>query len=280
MNLNGRMSWLSAAGLGGLLLAGPAVPPARAQISVRFGTSESRLEGQRFTTMRGLAHHLDEAAQRAARVAGDTQQERNGRMQQRFLWAINDFARQTRSFHERLDQYASSPWDVADEVAALDQRARQVNTQIHGANAFPAYQPFDEHSQYRDGRHVESTHDSGDRNSYVTGTALREFRRLANSLDAELEREVSVAEQGLSQPYRSNRSLADLRAFAQRASNLNESSRADALNPREVGPVVGRLMDDARQNDRSRRENNEFASIEWAPSIRLLEQMASIVQSQ
>jgi hypothetical protein len=89
-----------------------------------------------------------------------------------------------------------------------------------------------------------------------------------------------VAEQSPNQPYRSNRSLADLRAFAQRASNLNESSRADALNPREVGPVVGQLMDDARQNDRSRRENNEFASIEWAPSIRLLEQMASIVQYQ
>jgi hypothetical protein len=79
-----------------------------------------------------------------------------------------------------------------------------------------------------------------------------------------------VAEQSPNQPYRASRSLTD----------LNESSRADALNPREVGPVVGQLMDDARQNDRSRRANNEYASIEWAPSIRLLEQMASIVQYQ
>lgn len=308
MNLNSKTSWLSAAGVGALLLAGPAVPPASAQITIRFGRGENRLAGQRFTTMRGLAHHLDEAAQQAARVAGDTAQERNGRMRQRFLWAINDFARQARSFHERLDQYGNSPWDVADEVAALGQRARQVNRQIRSANAFPetyrdwaeavnalnlmnrslggqdvaiptaerrAYQPFDEHYRYRDGRHVEGFDDSGDRDGYVTGTPLREFRRLANSLNVEIERAVSVAEQSPDQSDRSDGSLAGLRDFAQRASDLNRSSGADALNPREIGPVVGQLMDDARQNDRNTR-----GSIEWAPSIRLLEQMASIVQYQ
>src|SRR5258707_15562738 len=115
MNLNSKTSWAGATALGALLLTGPAVPPASAGITIRFGRGENRLEGQRFTTMRGLAHRLDEAAQKAARVAGDTQEERNGRMRQRFLWAINDFARQARSFHERMDQYGSSPWDVADE---------------------------------------------------------------------------------------------------------------------------------------------------------------------
>ena len=310
MNPNSKTSWLSAAGVGALLLAGPAVGLASAQITIRFGRGENRLEGQRFTTMRRLAHHLDEAAQQAARGAGDTAQERNGRMRQRFLWAINDFARQARSFHERLDQYGNSPWDVADEVAALDQRARQVNRQIRSANAFPetyrdwaeavnalnlmtralgghnvaiptaerrAYQPFDERSRYRDGRHVE---DSGDRDAYLTGTALHEFRRLANSLNVELERVVRVAEQSPNRSDRGDRSLADLRHFAQQASDLDRTSGADALNPSEIGPVVSHLMDDARRNDRSTRESNLFPRVEWAASIRLLEQMTSIVPQQ
>lgn len=308
MNLNSKTSWVSAAGLGALLLVGPAVSPASAGVTIRFGRGENRLEGQRFTTMRGLAHRLDEAAQKAARVAGDTQEERNGRMRQRFLWAINDFARQARSFHERMDQYGAAPWDVADEVEALGQRARQVSSQLRGANAFPetyedwaeavnalnlmnrslggqdvaippaerrAYQPFDEHSRYNDGRHVEGFGGPGDRGGYVTGPPLREFRRLANSLNVESDRAVSLAEQG---PDRGNRSLAELRRFARRTSDLSRSTGADALDPREIGPVVDRLMDDARQNDRSMREGGDFPRVEWAASIRLLEQMASIVQ--
>jgi hypothetical protein len=307
MILNSKISWMSAAGLGALLLAGPAVAPARAGITIRFGRGEHRLEGQRFTTMRALAHRLDEAAQKAARVAGDTEEERNGRMRQRFLWAINDFARQARSFHERMDQYGTSPWDVADEVEALGQRARQVSSQLRGANAFretyedwaeavnalnlmnqslggqdvaitpaerQAYQPFDEHSRYNDGRHVQGFAGPGDR--YVTGPPLREFRRLANRLSVESDRVVSVAEQGNDR----GRSLGELRRFARRTSDLSRSTGADALDPREIGPVVDGLIDDARQNDRGPREGGDSPRVEWAASIRLLEQMASIVQYQ
>lgn len=313
MNMKGKTFWLSA-GLGALLLTTAAVPTAGAQVTIRWGRGDQRLDGQRLNTMRALAHHLDEAAQQAARVAGDTTQERNGRMRQRFLWAINDFARQTRSLHERLDQYRNSPWDVADEVAALNQRAGQVSGQIRGARAFPEthqdwaeavralnlmnrslagqnvavptaarhpYQPWDENYRYRDGRHDPGYGDPEDRdgqvrNGYVTGNPLREFRRLANSLNVETDRAISVAEQNRYPSDRSNQSLDDLRQFAQRASDLNRNSGADSLNAREIGPVVGRLMDEARQNDRS----NAYPRVEWAASIRLLEQMASIVQFQ
>ena len=48
----------------------------------------------------------------------------------------------------------------------------------------------------------------------------------------------------------------------------------------QVGPVVSQLMDDARQNERSARERNSNPVVAWEPSIRLLEQMASIVQYQ
>jgi uncharacterized protein YukE len=282
-------------------------------VTIRFGRGDNRLEGQRFTTMRALAHRLDEAAEKAARVAGDTPQERSSRMQQRFLWAINDFARQARSFHERMDQYGTSPWDVADEVDALGQRARQVSSQLRGANAFPetyddwaqavsalnlmnrslggenvaippadrqAYQPFDEHARYSDGRHVEGYRDSGDQNGYVTGPPLREFRRLATSLSVESDRAVSAAERSPSWGDRGDRSLGDLRRFARRASDLNRSAATPALDPREIGPLVSDLMDDARQNDRRMGDRNMSPRVEWAASIRLLEQMASIVQNQ
>jgi len=79
---------------------------------------------------------------------------------------------------------------------------------------------------------------------------------------------------------RSDQSLADLRHFAEQASDLDRRCGADTLNPRDIGPVVGHLMDDARQNDRSMRESNVFPRVEWAASIRLLEQMATIVRYQ
>lgn len=313
MNLNSNTAWLSAAGLGALLLTGPAVAPVAAQVTIRFGRGEHRLEGQRFTAMRQLAHHLDEAAQKAARGAGDTPRDQDRAMRRRFLWAINDFARQTRSFHERLDQYSSSPWDVADEVAALDQRARQVSRQIRGAGAFPethqdwaeavnalrlmnrslagqnvvlpspdrrAYQPFDERQRYSDGRHVDGFGEAQEADGYVTGAALRDFRRLANSLDTETDRMVSLAEQSPNQSERGDRSLADLRQFSEQASDLNRSSDADTLSSREIGPVVGRLIDDAQKTDRRMRDGNVFPRVELAASIQLLEQMASIVQNQ
>jgi len=313
MNLNNKTSWLSAASLGALIVAG-STAPARAQgITIQWGQGDHRLEGQRFTTMRALAHRLDEAAQTAARAAGDTQQER---MQQRFLWAINDFARQTRSFHERMDRYGAQPWDVSYEVTDLNQRAQRVSAQLRGAHAFPdtyqdwadvtstlnlmnrslsgqnvslppngdrGYQPFDPNSYYNDGRHYNGEGANGDANAaytregYVTGNSLRDFRRLAGSLNAEANRLVTVAEQSSGPNDRGNRSKQDLRRFAQNASDLNRNSGGDAVNSRDTGAAVGQLMDEARQNDRTMREGNTYPKIEWNASIRLLEQMSTAV---
>ena len=313
MNLNNKTSWLSAAGLGALLVFGSTVPAQSQGITIQWGRGDRRLEGQRFTTMRALAHRLDEAAQTAARGAGDTQQER---MQRRFLWAINDFARQTRSFHERMDRYGSQPWDVSYEVADLNQRARRVSSQLRGAHAFPetyqdwadvtnslnlmnrslagqnvrlpplgdrGYQPFDERSRYDDGRHYDGYDANGDSNApyerdgYVTGNSLRDFRRLAGSLNAEANRMVTVAEQSSGPADRGNRSMQDLRRFAQNASDLNRNSGGDAVNSRDAGVQVGQLMDDARQNERTMREGNTFPKVEWNTSIRILEQMSTTV---
>jgi hypothetical protein len=316
MNLNNKTSWLSAASLGALLVVGSTVPAHSQGITIQWGRGDHRLEGQRYTTMRALAHRLDEAAQTAARGAGDTPQERNGRMQQRFLWAIDDFARQTRSLHERMDRYGSQPWDVSYEIADLNQRAQRVSSQLRGAHAFPdtyqdwaevtntlnlmnrslagqnvslpqngnrGYQPFDERSRYDDGRHYEGYDANGNpnapyvRDGYVTGNSLRDFRRLAGSLNVEANRMVTVAEQSSGPADRGNRSMQDLRRFAQNASDLNRNSGGDAVNSRDTGAQVGQLMDDARQNERRMREGNTFPKVEWNASIRILEQMSTTV---
>ena len=100
-----------------------------------------------------------------------------------------------------------------------------------------AYQPFDERHQYSDGQHFDGPGGAGDRDGYVTGNPLREFRRLASSLNVESARVVSVAERSPNNSDRGNRSLGELRQFAQRTSDLNRSSGAESLNAREIGPI-------------------------------------------
>lgn len=268
---------------------------------------ERRIEGQRFTTMRALAHRLDEAAATAARGAGDTDEEHSGRMRQRFLWAVDDFARQARSLHERLERYSDSPWDVADEINALNQRANQVNRQLRGARAFSEthqdwaevvatlglmnrslrgqnvslpvdrdrrYAPFEERTRFNDGRHYEGDGPGYDRDGYVTGTSLRDFRRLANSLNVESIRLLGVAEHGGRSNDQGDRAYGDLRRFAQQAADLSRRS-GDAMDSRETNAIVARMMVDARNNERSVRESGAQPRVEWAASILILEQMAN-----
>lgn len=309
MNLTNKTSWLSVAGLGTLLIAGSALPALSQGANTQYGRGDRRLEGQRFTTMRALAHRLDEASATAAREAGDTPEERTGRMKQRFQWAINDFARQARSLHERLEQYGDSPWDVADEVQALNQRATQVNNQIRRAQAFREtyedwaevvrtlnlmnrslagqnvslppdrdnrYTPFDESTRYSEGRHYDGYGQTAwTRDGYLTGNSLRDFRRLANTLNVESIRLMAVAEQGAAPNQRGDRAYGDLRRFAQRAADLSRVSTGDALNARETGDVVAQMLDDARQYERTMREGNAFPRVEWATTLRILEQLAA-----
>lgn len=311
MNLMNKASWLSAAGLGVLLVTGAALPVA-GQSSGQYGR-ERRIEGQRFTTMRALAHRLDEAAATAARGASDTEEERSGRMRQRFLWAVDDFARQASSLHERLERYGDSPWDVADEIQALNQRANQVNRQLRGARAFsethqdwaevvttlglmnrslrgqnvslPAdrdyrYTPFDERTRFRNGRHYEADRPGygrdrdRDRDGELTGTSLRDFRRQANTLNVESIRLLSVAERRGRSNDQGERAYADLRRFAQQAADLSRR-RGDALDSRETSAIVARMMAEARDNERSVRDSGAQPRVEWAASILILEQMTN-----
>src|SRR5262249_21667808 len=56
--------------------------------------------------------------------------------EQRFLSAIQDFARRADRFHSRMDNYQTSPWDVDSEVRVLLRQARSVNGRLRSAHAF------------------------------------------------------------------------------------------------------------------------------------------------
>jgi hypothetical protein len=308
-----KVSLLSGAGLALLLVAGPGVSSATAGVTIRFGSSDrNRLEAERLETMRGLAHYLDEAAQNAARQVSDNRGQGRDR---RFVGSINDFARQTNSFHERMDSYQAQPWNVANEVGVLNQRASRVNQQIRNARVFrqtyddwtevlsvlqlmnrslqgydvqvpaphrEAYQPYERRSRYAEGRHHELAPDGDDsRGQFVTGSPLQEFRRLANILDVQSERVLSAAAQSSDRFELGDQFTADLRRFAQQAADLNQRGDAGSLDRREVELLVQQLLEDARQTDAGMRQSNVFPRVwtEWQDSIRLLEQMASLVQS-
>jgi hypothetical protein len=118
----------------------PAAIPASAQtLQFRFGTSSRPLSGQRYETMRRLAHYLDRVAEHAAREADDRSSgggyyddhgaygERRGGSSSRALY---DFATQAEAFHQRIDDYVSSPYDLPNEVLALERAAKRVERRI------------------------------------------------------------------------------------------------------------------------------------------------------
>ena len=96
---------------------------------------QDRLDGRTYDRMRELAHRLDEQAQHAADQAVEGAHH-GGRSERRFLNTITHFARQAADFHERMDRYRESPWDVPGEVDHLIQDARRVNGRIHDAHVF------------------------------------------------------------------------------------------------------------------------------------------------
>jgi hypothetical protein len=181
-----RISHSCTVGLVLLLVGAASVPATAAGVSIRFGSTErNRLEGRRFDTMRGLAHYLDEAAQSAARQVKETSWPGRDR---RIEASIDDFARLADTFHARVDTYDRTPWNVANEVVVLNQRARRVNWQIRNARGYrriyddwaevmstldlmsrnvqgqdvevptqerAGYSRFDGRSRYADGRHQD-----------------------------------------------------------------------------------------------------------------------------
>jgi phage shock protein A len=125
-------SLTAVAALSGLLLATAGC--AAHDHDVRYDRDERAERGRRYQTMRALAHELDERAGRAFDQARESARH-GGHDEKRLRDSAEHFARRAAAFHERMDRYEDSPWDVPSEVRHLNEDAREVSRRIRDARA-------------------------------------------------------------------------------------------------------------------------------------------------
>jgi hypothetical protein len=275
---------------------------ADAQVSVqfRYGTQQQPLQGRRFETMRALAHYLDERAQQVVNEASAAGY--RGWRQRRFFKDFSEFARRANHFHERMDSYQDSPYDVPNEVLALERRAQAVSVRIRDARVFPrTYQDWDAvldvlnrmkqslagndvqvpqaHPGFRDydrdyapfqgqghsGEAPVRPHEEyrGQGSDIYVGSNLGELRRLASQLDDLTSQANSMAEQGTGGYSPRGRDLSvNLQHFGQDTRALRQQSDAGQVNRRSMADAVNHLLGDAQQ------VSARFGEINASPQLR------------
>lgn len=129
-----RSQLLAAAAILGLTVAGPVITSASAQI-YSGNNRRTNLEGDRFETMRSLAHFLDEGTQFTLEEATDALANSRNRNDRALVSALQRLADRTSAFHDRLDSYEANPWDVDTDVRSLLTEARRVNSRMRRINA-------------------------------------------------------------------------------------------------------------------------------------------------
>ena len=130
-----RNQLLAASVVLGLTVGGPIITSASAQIYSGSSNRRTTLEGDRFETMRSLAHFLDEGVQFTLEEAtNELANSRNSR-DRAFLDSLRSLGARTASFHDRLDSYQANPWDVEADVRVLLTEVRRVNSRLRRIDA-------------------------------------------------------------------------------------------------------------------------------------------------
>lgn len=252
------------------------------------GTRDRPLEGQRYETLRALAGHLDETARGALEGAADDAQHGASSAEARFLAPIRSFARHTDDFHRMLDNYPTSPFEVPTHLEDLTTRARQVNDRIRSAHTLES--TYDDWEAVLEvlqrmrllllGRDVEVP--AAHVVAALSGSRLREFRQLAEEVDISATRAHERAKRDVGDyPQRGRQFLGELHYLAAQSRDLRSRTDAGQVDPQQIGPIVDRLLEDARQTDRRMRDADVFASVrdDSGRTIAILQQMASLVRS-
>jgi len=291
-----------------IVLFGPAIPTLSAQTDV-YGTRNRPLEGRRYETMRALAHYLDEAAQGALTTA--VEDAREGAQGRSLLPLVRDFARRADQFHALMDNYEAKRQDVPPRVIDLITRARRVNSRLETTYIAPStagdwtnvMDVLTRMKQLMGGQNVEVPMAHGNLEDYdrdygmfggvaraggtggsafdLTGYRLEEFRRLAHELDQDALRSHQIAETNrFNSSGRQQEFLSDLRRFAERAHDVHLRADQGSVDPREMAPIVSRLLQDARETDSSLRDTRVFPEVwdQWAETINVLSQMVDLVR--
>lgn len=269
----------------GVLLA--SLPAASGEAA--YGTRDRPLEGQRYETLRALANHLDETTRGALEGAADqAHRGASSSEEDRFLPSIRAFARGAESFHRRVDGYRTSAFEVPAQVDALTTQARQVNDRIRAAHALEnSYDDWDailedlqRMSLLLAGRDVEvpAAHVVAE----LSGSRLQEFRQLASELEGSATEAHALAKRDVGQYRgRGEQFLGELYYFEVQSRELHGRADAAQVRPQQIGPVVDRMLEDARLADRRMRDARVFTSV-WDDSgrtITLLRRMAGLVRS-
>jgi hypothetical protein len=284
MRTNTRFLVVTAA-VGALLGASlSAAPP-----ETRYGTPARPLEGRRYATLRGLAHHLDETARGALEgAADDALRGRSSSEEDRFLSSIRSFARSADDFQRMVDTYRTSPFEVPAQVDALTTQAHQVNDHLRATRALEnTYDDWDaildvlgRMSLLLAGRDVEVP--AAHVVAALSASRLQEFRQLARELDISATRAHEQAKRDVGEYRgRGQQFLGELYHFAVQSRGLRSHADAAQVNPQQIGPTVDRLLEDARLADRSMRDARVFSSV-WDDSgrtITILRRMAGLVRS-
>jgi hypothetical protein len=279
-----RTTLFVTAGAAGLLWIGLARPAASAAIRPLV---EAPLAGPRYQTMRALARHLDETAQGMLEGADDDL--RHGASSEaRFLSSIRSFARAAHDFRSRIDGFEATPFAVPLRLADLAGQARLLNDRIRTAGALAS--TYDEWDAVIDVLQRMTLLLAGNEvkvpRAYVvpplSAAKLTEFQQLAHDLEISATRAHERAERELENyRERGQQFLGELNYFAALSRDLHTRADAGVVRPKDIGPIVDRLLEEARQADRRMRDANVFTQV-WDDSGRtivILEQMANLVRS-
>jgi len=287
----------------GLAFAGAlagAAPSATAQL-----IKTDRMEADRYGDLRTLAEYVDDGAQFAFEQAQEAVGTSRNPRERALMQAVRDFARQAQAFHNRIDAYEFEPWRVDSDLARLRTAARNVNVRMRrvpalrdtvedwdlvmadindmqrvvGGADVDIRRPDPEWDAATGPHHGDSTQPYGGDN--LRGQRLEDFRGLSRELDAAAGRAYTSANRQRAD-YSSNGAqlLVDLQHFARQTSQMRARTDAGDVLPRDIGPLVTHILEDARRADASMRRARVYTSVweEWANVIRNLEQMMTLVR--
>jgi hypothetical protein len=114
----------------------------------------------------------------------------------------------------------------------------------------------------------------------LAGPRLERYKALVQELEVHARRARELADTYIPGTQGYSEALAvKIQRLAVEAARLRERASSGPLDPREMKPVVDRLLEDARATDRKMRQAGAFPKVwaEWSRSIELLDQIASLL---
>jgi hypothetical protein len=271
-----------------------------------YGTYEQPLEGRRYETLRALANYVDQTAHDAYDAAREDARH-GSRTARTLLPALRTFATAAADFHDRLDNYDASSSDVPDDVDSLTLRARRIQARLRtargvgsAAQAWPdVMDGLDRMKKALAGQDVEvPDSDSGsadyDRDygpfgnrptrpvvtGGLAGPQLEEFHQLSHQFADAVSRTYEIAWRQQKNFPGTETLVTDLRNLTQSAYDLHQRADINAVDAREIKPMVERLLAQARHVDETMRAQRVFNQVwdQWSRAIEIGNQMATLVR--